>query len=147
MLNKAYKTAAELASENGKAEVARILAEYKAGVNSLFNIPFTTLGTAENGPDEGEKGKEKISLHAASEEEKFDMVKSLLEHGADINSRDAEYLTPLDRAALKGKVNVVRLLIELGADVNSRDEDGNTSLHFASLRGSAEVVLTRAGTC
>jgi ankyrin repeat protein len=102
VLNKANKTAAELASENGKAEVAKFIAEYKADANIRNKIRSTTLDTAEYGADEDGKDEGKASLHAAAEEGNIDVVKSLLERGIDINSRNANNQTPLDRAAARG---------------------------------------------
>ena len=89
VLNKANKTAAELALENGKAEVAKFIAEYKADANIRNKIRSTTLDTAQYGADEDGKDEGKASLHAAAEEGNIDIVKSLLERGADINGRNA----------------------------------------------------------
>jgi ankyrin repeat protein len=77
-----------LASENGKVEVARFLADYRADVNVQHNTRSATLGTAQYCSDEGGKDGERISSFAASEEGKLEMVKLLLEQGADINSRN-----------------------------------------------------------
>ena len=101
-LNKANKTAAELASENDKAEVARLIAEYKADANFRNKIRSTTLDTAQYGGDEDGNDEATASLHAAAEEGNIDVVKSLLERGADINDRNANDETPLARAAAKG---------------------------------------------
>ena len=60
MLNKANKTAAELASENGKAEVAKFIAEYKADANIRNKIRSTTLDTAQYGADEDGKMRERL---------------------------------------------------------------------------------------
>jgi ankyrin repeat protein len=60
VLDKANKTAAELASENGKTDVAKFLTEYKGDANIRNKIRATTLDAAEYGADED--GKE-VSLH------------------------------------------------------------------------------------
>jgi hypothetical protein len=49
--HKANKTADELASENGQAEVASFIAEYKADANIRNKIRSTTMETAEYGVD------------------------------------------------------------------------------------------------
>jgi hypothetical protein len=128
-----------LASENGKAEVAKFIAEYKADANIRNKIRSSTLDTAQYGADEDGKDEGNASLHAAAEEGNIDIVKSLLERGVDINSRNADIQTPLHRAAAKGNVDVVRLLIERGAEVDSRDMWGWTPLHTASRYGHLEV--------
>src|SRR6266478_3282066 len=81
MVNKANKTAVELASENGKAEVAKLIAEYKTDANIRRNIQSTTLDTPQDEADENRMNKEMVSLHAAAEEGNIDIVKSLLERG------------------------------------------------------------------
>ena len=109
VLNKANETADKLASENGQAEVARLVAEYKADADIRNKIRSATLDTAQYGADEDRRDEGKASLHVAAEEGDIDVVKSLLEQGVDINDLNSDKMTPLDRAAAKGKVDVVRL--------------------------------------
>jgi ankyrin repeat protein len=45
MLNKAHKTAAELASENGQAGIAKFIADYNACGNGRNKVRLTTLDT------------------------------------------------------------------------------------------------------
>jgi len=137
VLNKAGRSAAELASENGQAEVAKFISEYKANANTRNKIRSMTLKTVEFGAVDDSKNEAKDSLHAAVEEGNIDAIKSLLERGMDINARNASNKTPLDRAATKGNVDVVRFLIERGAEVDSRDNWEGTPLHSAcsSLSG------------
>ncbi len=73
----------------------------------------------------------------------------LLEHGADIDARDAEGRTVLMLAAASDAlpVEVVRTLIGKGADVNARTAKGETALGLAKRHGKTPVVdlLVRAG--
>ncbi len=124
MLNKAGRNAAKLASENGKAEVAKFLSEYKTNANTRNKLRSMALDTVEYGADDDGKDKAMVSLHAAAEEGNVDTLKSLLGRGVDINARDASNSTLLVRAAAKGNFDVVRLLIERGAEVDSRDKWG-----------------------
>ncbi len=140
VLNRANKSAVELASENNKSEVAKFIAEYKADANVRSNLRSTTLDMAQYGADEDWEDEESASLHPAAEEGNVDIVKSLLERGVDINGCDATNRTPLDKAACKGNIEIVRLLIERGAEVDSRDQWDNTPLHGASLNGDIEVA-------
>ena len=55
-------------------------------------------------------------LHQACKEHNTQLVELLVEHGADINCRDAEGFTPLHIAAIHGQMQVVKKLVELGAD-------------------------------
>jgi len=139
VLNKANRTAAELASDNGQAEVAKFISEYKANPNTRNKLLSTTLDTVEFGADDDGKNEAKVSLHDAAEAGDIDVVKSLLEQGEDVNCLNTSNGTPLERAAYKGNVDVVRLLIERGAEVDSREKWGWTPLHVASRYGHPEV--------
>ena len=140
VLDAANKTAVELASDNGKAEVAKFIAEYKTDPSIRINLRSTTLDTAQVGTNQYATDEEMGSLHAAAEEGNVDLVKSLLERGADINDRDAYGGTPLYRAAAQGNVEVVDLLIEQGAEVDSPNNQGWTPLHIASQPGHLEAA-------
>jgi len=125
--------------ENGQAEVAKFILEYRANANTRSKLRSTILDTVEYAGDDDGKDEAKVSLHAAAEEGNTDMVKSLFERGVEINACNARNETPLDRAAAKGNVDVVRLLIERGAEVDSRDKRGWTPLHQSSRFGHLEV--------
>ncbi len=77
------------------------------------------------------------------------VVKLLLEQGAELNSIDSEYgQTPLSWAAKNGYEGVVQLLIEAGAEANVQGgEYGKSALHWAADIGDKAVVhqLLEAG--
>jgi len=60
-----------------------------------------------------------------------EMVRLLLEHGADVSAREFDGATGLHRAVFSQSPEVVRLLLEAGIDVNARDARGMTALHRA----------------
>ncbi|KAH9044113.1 ankyrin repeat-containing domain protein, partial [Lactarius deliciosus] len=60
-----------------------------------------------------------------------DVVKCLLDHGADVNLPDDHHSTPLTLATHRGHIDVVRVLLEHNADVHSQDDSGQTPLHDA----------------
>ena len=64
----------------------------------------------------------------------------LLEHGADVTSRDDTHSTPLHLAASNPDLEIVRLLIKHGADVNARNRNNFTPLHLASSPSSSHDV-------
>jgi ankyrin repeat protein len=79
-------------------------------------------------------------LIQASAEGKTDVVKSLLEKGADINALDGDGWTAMREASRNGHTEVVRLLLEKGADISTHDGDGWTALSLAAGGGRTEVV-------
>lgn len=79
-------------------------------------------------------------LNMASYVGKTDIVKYLLEKGADINTKDREGSTPLQNAAAKGHFDIVKLLVEKGSDVNYKDDNGVTPIHFGCMSGNVDLV-------
>ena len=86
-------------------------------------------------------------LTAASGQGHVEVVRLLLEAGADKNLADNDGSTALMCAALWEKVEVMRLLLEAGADMNMADIDGNTALMHAAGEGNhgALRLLVEAG--
>ena len=62
---------------------------------------------------------------------KTEIVKSLLEAGANPNAEDKDGDTALIEAAKKCKTEVVKLLLEAGADIEAKDKEGKTALMWA----------------
>jgi len=79
------------------------------------------------------------ALHPAAERGDVLMVRLLLEHGAQPDSRCCDSDTALGYAAAEGHVEVVRLLLEAGADPDVRSYRG-TPLELAQRAGHREVV-------
>ena len=52
-----------------------------------------------------------------------DLVKHVLSRGVDVNARDREGATALNRAVSKGSVDMVRILLDYGADIEAGDWD------------------------
>lgn len=71
----------------------------------------------------------------------IDMIKLLLEHGADVNGADGDGFTALMCAAYKGSSELVNILIDHGADPNMKTRhDGATALRFAIDSQCEEVI-------
>ena len=81
-----------------------------------------------------------IDLHLAAAVGDVNLVKELLEKGANPNAKDRFNQTPLHFAARHGHVEVVKLLLEYKADPNAKDKDSVTPLHAAASNGRVDVV-------
>ncbi|CAH1253041.1 DAPK1 [Branchiostoma lanceolatum] len=68
------------------------------------------------------------------------MVELLIQHGADVNSKDKYGETALHWVSVFGNTEMGKLLIQRGADVEARDKYGNTALHSAISNGKTEIV-------
>jgi ankyrin repeat protein len=73
-------------------------------------------------------------------EHRFDIVKLLLELGADANYPDKDGETSLHVALRRGFVDIVPLLLNHDADTNYPDKDGETSLHIALQRSLIDTI-------
>lgn len=69
-----------------------------------------------------------------------EMVKRLIEKGADIHAKDSNGLTSFHWCCNTNKIETAKLLLKLGAAINSRDNDGRTPLHFPCHSGSVDIV-------
>ena len=79
-------------------------------------------------------------LSVFSDQGNEDMIKLLLEFGADVNGTNSEGVTPLMFACIKGHLQIVRLLVESGALVFQSDRSDSCSLVYASKNGHLDVV-------
>lgn len=77
----------------------------------------------------------------------LEIVRLLLENGADINSKDGHGQTALMNAAHAGQVALVRLLIEKGADLDTTAKYNLSALMLALIMHHAEAaqLLIEAG--
>jgi len=100
--------------------------------------------------------RSETELMKAARYEEVDLVRSLLENGADVNALDENGKTALIHAVDKNwlqpeeeaSLAVVDLLIQAGADLNQQDElNGCAALHYAAALNLAGFVgqLLRAG--
>ena len=117
----------------GDLEMVRVLLDYyKVDVNTRNDSGWTPLLDASN------ECLVKIPNVVLSLP---DTVQSLLEHGAEVNTRtDHDNSTPLHISANAGLNEVVRVLLKYGADIDAKDDKGWTPLHNAAKSGEHEVV-------
>lgn len=85
-------------------------------------------------------GQGRSALFHASAEGHVDVVRYLLERGAEVDEAPAGRSTALIVASWEGHREIVRLLISSRADVNRKNENGWTALSSAARNGHLGIV-------
>ena len=80
------------------------------------------------------------ALHGAVTRGAADIVRVLLERGANPNVRQEGGFAPLHSAAAAGHEGIVRLLVEHGAETSPRSDQGKTPRDMAIERSKPEVA-------
>jgi len=93
--------------ENDLAKVENILSVRNLSLNSNDELDLDSNVTTYETP-----------LTQAAKMGSIDIMRCLLEHGADVDQVNCEGQTPLGIATTTGNLEAVRLLIEFGCDVN-----------------------------
>ena len=145
------------ASALGDLETVRKLVTANSGaVNSFAADGFYPLGLAaffghraivefllKNGADvkTAARNAQKVTaLHGAVARRDVEIVKMLLEAGADPNARQERGFVPLHDAAANGHAGLVDLLLKHGACADARADDGKTAGDMAADRGHKELA-------
>ncbi|MCR9235008.1 MAG: ankyrin repeat domain-containing protein [bacterium] len=93
-------------------------------------------------------GENETLLGIAANDNQFEIVKLLVESGADINNRN-KYGTPIFAAVWSGNPEIVDYLIKkgVGGTINCGCQQGWTPLHKAARKGYLDIVklLIQAG--
>jgi ankyrin repeat protein len=121
--DKRGNTPLHFAAYEGDLEVARTLLEFKAEVDSLNDDGLTPLQLALEGRREGYP----------------DIMRLLLDHGANVEAHDKGGNTTLHFTASGGDLEVTRMLLEFKAEVNSLNQDRYTPLLMASSKGNLDI--------
>jgi ankyrin repeat protein len=117
----------------------RTTAVYRAAKKGYRAIVHILLRHGANPNPRRQDGKSLVRrlAHEGSD----DILRLLLEYGADVNRQGA-----LPQAALRGHLNVVQLLLEYGADINEVEKE-ESALYRAASEGHSQIVelLLREG--
>ena len=84
--------------------------------------------------------QEKYLLNVASGNGYSEVVKILLEYGAQVNLQEEDGGCALMYASHCGHAEVVKIILENGAQVDLQEENGGCALMIARHNGHAEVV-------
>jgi len=86
-------------------------------------------------------------LHWACRGVHLEVVKFLVETGADVNAEDNNKIVPLHSLATRNNAAAIAILLDNGADIDFKDYGGNTALHYAAMSDAADavVILVKAG--
>lgn len=147
-------TALHLASRNKSKDIANLLLQHGAEVNSEMEGGETPLMIAvifarqeivellvERGADvNASTAWGKSALHYAAQTGEKTILEYLLKHGGHVNAVNHEGLTPLHIAAEAGHKELVAVLLKQGADMDIKTKSGATVLHFAVVMGHQEIV-------
>ena len=147
------------ASFHGQVDIMRWLLDHGADANARGDYQFTPLSEAAcrlhlEAVDVLLQSNADIDLqysngyttlywvlsHCSSYKKFVDMVRRLLERGADPNICDDSRRTPLHEASSLGLLEAVQLLLSYGAKADEKDEEGNTPFQLAASEGHGEVT-------
>ncbi|CAN0055167.1 unnamed protein product [Ectocarpus sp. 4 AP-2014] len=113
-------------TDSGRVVLERARNHQSSQLDDVVNMPDATLGCT--------------PLHWAAMMNRVDFMLLLLDHGADVDSRDFAGRTPLFSCAAFGGVEAAALLLGRNADENAKDSRGLTPLHAAAAGGHLEVA-------
>ena len=104
-----------------------------------------------NGSDlkESEPSNQATALHSAALRGHESLLRVLLSHKADVDSRTRTGFTPLHLASQEGRLASVVTLLHVGADPLLPDRNGALPIHLAAKENDPEVVriLIEEGGC
>ncbi|QTN26212.1 ankyrin repeat domain-containing protein [Rhodoferax sp. AJA081-3] len=89
----------------------------------------------------GDQDLQNWALIAAAEENRIEIVESLLKRGANIEgASERPWIRPLWKAAKKGNLAMVELLLNNGANIHATDNSGMSALDYARRYSRADVA-------
>jgi ankyrin repeat protein len=147
------------ASADGQIDIVRWLLDHGAEINARDDVRWTPLYIAaysrrleavqvllEHNADtnsqsmSGETPLYGVLTILGSEEEVVDIVRRLLEHGANPNIRTTDDSSALHKASYRGWLEAAQLLLRYGAKVDERDGGGKTPFQVAASEGHDELT-------
>lgn len=84
------------------------------------------------------------ALHYAANQNQVEVLRLLLERGADPNAQAVNGITPLHMAAREGAVSAIELLLRAGADPRRQTASGETARAWAEAAQHAQAAALLA---
>ncbi|EAY12469.1 ankyrin repeat protein, putative [Trichomonas vaginalis G3] len=91
-------------------------------------------------PNKAVRGFTTLHLCAEYGSENNEMIKLLIDNGADPNKKDNDGESPLHICAANDKQDKAKFFIENGAEIDLTNNDGYTPLHIATIRKSNKTA-------
>ncbi|KAI6072757.1 Protein phosphatase 1 regulatory subunit 12B [Aix galericulata] len=127
----------------------------KEGRAGSFGMPRATSARADKAPANGDVKRESLQMQPllletrdrldveflACIDENLDMVKFLVENGANVNQQDNEGWTPLHAVASCGYLNIAEYLISHGANVAAVNSEGEVPSDIAEEAAMKDLLL------
>lgn len=152
--NADYLTPLNLAAEQGKLEVARVLLSlgadpaigdkensqpvHLAAING--DIPLFDLLISFGVNTDARDDNQMTPLLFAASRGQLEMARHIVDLGADTKAKNINGFNGLLMAAIGGNIDLVKMFVESGAQVNAKNYQGFTSLHSAASYGRTEIV-------
>jgi ankyrin repeat protein len=141
LTNKDGKTPEQFAKSKGQIQIA----EYLSLIQNLQNATKQIISTTQVKPllEKASKYPDLLDtsifdpnnnlalIIIAADQDNLDMIKLLLNLGANVNSADSEGFTALHSAAQNQNLEIIKLLISNNASVNAQDSRGFIPLHLS----------------
>ena len=89
---------------------------------------------------EAASGDGETPLHRATDRNRTEAVKLLIDKGADVNATRKDGWTPLHIAVNRNRKELVEMLIAKGADTKTKNKAGRTPLDIARARSSSDII-------
>ena len=129
-----------IACSRGHLEVADLLLENGADPNFKIEDGYWTRLKALFGKSQGNPEPRNIPLLVAISEGNEQIVKLLLDKGAEVEALDENGCPAVWKALSLEKPGIAAMLLAKGANASFRDKDGNTLLMIATRHGYREII-------
>ena len=85
-------------------------------------------------------GFDRTALFRAAQNNSTDVIRLLLQNGANANKRNLDGYTPLHEAAYENSTEAIAVLVEHGASINIKNNDGEKPIDEARWRENEAAV-------